>query len=429
MTSTSPSLGPGGGTGSGGSDPAQGRSRGGAPAPGLLLSVALALLGGLPGPRPAFGQEVSFGAQIRPRYEYREPSADGGEAFVSMRVRAGITALLERDVRLFVQLQDVRLWGEETSTLGDFRADNLDLHQGYVEVGDARGPGFRVRAGRQEAALGGERLVGAVGWTQQGRAFDGVRLTARAGWGAVELLGFKTGEDLAPDSPGDAEFLGAYAVLDATGGSTLDLYALYSRQGGGADTDEGTVGARWVGGSGAWRWRGEASYQFGERGGRDVSAYMVGVRAGASLAQGRGGLTLWYDFLSGDDDPLDDELGVFNTLFATNHKFYGFADLFLNIPDHTAGRGLQDAALKAALDPRDDVHVGLDLHAFFLAEDVGLSSGHLGEEVDLTLRYRYTPQLAVTGGLSLVFADDALSEIGRLGEDMTWVYVMLDVAF
>ncbi len=30
------------------------------------------------------------------------------------------------------------------------------------------------------------------------------------------------------------------------------------------------------------------------------------------------------------------------TLFATNHKFYGFADLFLNIPRDTAGRGLRD---------------------------------------------------------------------------------------
>lgn len=430
MTSTRSPFRAVGGTGrSGDAGPARERSEGGTGVPGLLLPVALALLGGLAVPHPARAQEVRFGAQVRPRYEYRDPSADGGEAFVSMRVRAGFTALLEEDVRLFVQVQDVRLWGEETSTLGDFRADNFDLHQGYAEVGGAEGPGFRLRAGRQEAVLGGERLVGAVGWTQQGRSFDGVRVTARAGWGAVDVLGFKTGEDLATDSPADAGFLGAYAVLDGPRGSAVDLYALYSREGGEPGTDEGTLGARWAGSSGVWRWRAEASYQFGERGGVDVSAYMLGVRAGASRADGRGRLTLWYDLLSGDEDPTDDEVGVFNTLFATNHKFYGFADLFLNIPVHTAGRGLHDTAVKAALDPRDDLHVGLDLHAFFLAEDAGLSSGHLGEEIDLTVRYRYTPQLGVTAGLSQVFADDALGEIGRLAEDMTWVYLMLDVAF
>ena len=37
---------------------------------------------------------------------------------------------------------------------------------------------------------------------------------------------------------------------------------------------------------------------------------------------------------------------VFDTLFTTNHKFYGLADLFLNIPLQTDGRGLQDLAVK-----------------------------------------------------------------------------------
>lgn len=58
-------------------------------------------------------------------------------------------------------------------------------------------------------------------------------------------------------------------------------------------------------------------------------------------------MTLWYDHLSGDDDPSDGTVRVFDTLFATNHKFYGLADYFLNIPVQTVGRGLQDLALKA----------------------------------------------------------------------------------
>jgi hypothetical protein len=381
------------------------------------------------GPAACLGQEVAFEGQVRPRYEYRDPLDGNRGDFVSMRVRLGLAAELEGDVRLRVQAQDVRLWGEEGNTLGDFRADNFDLHQGYVEIGGSDRTGFAARAGRQEVALGGERLIGAVGWTQQGRAFDGVRLSLRRGRADVDLVGFKTAENLATGHVDDSGLLGAYAVLDVNESSTLDTYALHVRETGEARTRETTVGARWAGSSGRWRWRFEGSRQFGERGGRDVSAFMLGGRLGAIIDDGGSELTLWYDLLSGDEDPEDDDVKVFNTLFATNHKFYGFADLFLDIPAHTASRGLQDAAVKAMVSPMATVAVGADLHSFHLARKGDWPSGRLGEELDLTLRYRHSPHLTVTGGFSRVFAGDALGDTGRLSEDMTWSYVMLDAAF
>jgi hypothetical protein len=33
------------------------------------------------------------------------------------------------------------------------------------------------------------------------------------------------------------------------------------------------------------------------------------------------------------------------------------------------------------------------------------------------------------GGLSYVFAADGFAEIGRLSEDMTWLYIMLNASF
>ena len=38
-------------------------------------------------------------------------------------------------MRAFAQIQDVRVWGEETNTLADFSADRFDLHQAWVELG------------------------------------------------------------------------------------------------------------------------------------------------------------------------------------------------------------------------------------------------------------------------------------------------------
>ena len=124
---------------------------------------------------PLHAQQVTLGGQVRPRFEYREPAGNRDDGATSMRVRVNLSALLERNVQAFIQLQDVRFFGEETNTLGDFSADNFDLHQGYLELNHSGDAGFALRVGRQEVNFGGERLVGAVGWTQQARSFDGAR--------------------------------------------------------------------------------------------------------------------------------------------------------------------------------------------------------------------------------------------------------------
>ena len=93
--------------------------------------------------------------------------------------------------------------------------------------------------------------------------------------------------------------------------------------------------------------------QTGERTGQDVSAFLLGARAGRGFADGRAGVTLWLDYLSGTE-PGSDEVGVFETLFATNHKFYGFMDRFLAIPAHTRGGGLVDLAIKNGLGHSSD---------------------------------------------------------------------------
>ena len=377
----------------------------------------------------ALAQEVTFGAQIRPRTEYRDPVGGEDDAFTSMRVRAHLNANLKQDVRIFVQVQDVRLWGEESNTLGDFDADNFDLHQGFIELGSANEQ-LMARIGRQEMNLGGQRLVGAVDWTQQGRSFDGVRGRAGGPWGGVTLFGYQLTDATSPDIDDDALFIGAYGEIKNVAGGTLGLYALYDHEDVTlADTNEGTIGIRLAGEESGVVYRGEFYLQTGKRAGVDVEAFMVGARVGTRFAEGKGRVTAWYDYLSGDDDPADNETKVFNTLFATNHKFYGFADLFLNIPAHTAGLGLQDLALKGSYAVRDDLTLSADLHTFHLAKQGLLTTKHLGEELDLTGRFRYSPNLAFIGGLSYVFAADGFAEIGRLSEDMTWLYIMLNATF
>ena len=389
-------------------------------------------------------KEIVWGGQIRPRYEFRDPFANNYDSFTSMRVRTQMVASLESDVDLMIQLQDVRLWGEEKNTLTDYSADKFDLHQGYVHLKKLGDGDHSLKIGRQMVALGGQRLIGAVEWTQQGRVFDGLQLLLAPSWGQVNLTAIQVAESDSTSGQfaDDAYLTGAYATLDQLPSGSLDLYALYNKDGA-KDTDQVTMGARLAGKKMAYSYRFEGSFQTGQRSAQDVSAFMFGGRIGGSV--GGLDLTLWYDYLSGDDDLADDKTKVFDTLFATNHKYYGYADLFLNIPVHTGGLGLQDLALKAALPLSDQVSLGIHGHSFLTAQQGALESSHLGEEVDVTLTYKYRPGFTVVAGVSRVIADDSMKSVTRFARckdpisckdpidkwdgNMTFAYVMTNTTF
>lgn len=396
----------------------------------ILKWAAVALL--IPG--AAAAQDLTWGGQVRIRGEVRDPvpGIDGeGITFTSMRTRANLLAALDGGVSIFIQIQDVRTFGEETNTLSDFFAEGLDLHQGYLDIG-SQGSDLFGRFGRQEVNYGGQRLVGAVGWTQQGRSFDGARLEGAGSFGVVSILGARLKNDVSPFVDEDAALLAGYSTFDISDSQAVDVYLLYNNSAGDAeesddDTDQVTVGARWVGDASKMRYRAEGSIQAGDRGGRSVSAFMLGGRLGRAF--GDFTATLWYDYLSGSDDPSSGDVKVFDTLFATNHKFYGFADLFLNIPAHTGGRGLQDAALKLAFTPHADWRLAADVHSFHLAKANSLDSGHLGEELDLIASWKHSANLDISGGIAFVFQQDTWADIGQLDQNMVWGYLMLDAHF
>jgi hypothetical protein len=372
-------------------------------------------------------QESVLLGQVRPRYEYKDPSGGGLDAFTSMRVRFGLDVAVEDGLSIFIQAQDVRIWGSETHPLFDYSADNFDLHQGYLKYRGERMSWLTTTVGRMETNFGGERLVGAIDWTQQGQSFDGVRFDAESGRTRWALVAYTLHDESAAGVTDDESLYGVYGTLAEVGPGALDVYWLYDRLRGGAESDEHVIGARYVF-SGEVNGRLEAMLETGSRSDVDVSAFMLGARVGKGFLDGKFSATLWYDYLSGDD-PTTPEVEFFNTFFATNHKFYGFADLFLNIPAHTAAAGLQDMAVKLSWKPTTSFDAGLDMHSFRAAKQGALSGTHFGEELDLTLRHRYSDHVSATLGLSYVIQDDLFAEIGRLDENLTWFYVMLNATF
>lgn len=123
-------------------------------------------------------------------------------------------------------------------------------------------------------------------------------------------------------------------------------------------------------------------------------------------------------------------MGVFETIYPSGHKFYGSADLFGDIPAHTAGRGLQDLALKTSW-PLDGGQwtVNADLHRFLVTQSAGLSGSHLADELDVALLRRLPSGLALNAGVSYVWVGDALAPVRGISRSGAYGYLMLDVAF
>lgn len=367
--------------------------------------------------------------QLRLRAEWDGRTAGAGDDAATLsRIRVGVRAELVPWARAYVQLQDSRGWGTEGNTLTDAAADQFDLHQGYAELGTvARVAG---RLGRQELALGDERLVGAVGWSNTGRAFDGARLLGAAGgvqwsvfWMNVaerdSLLVSGTDPQANQGENDDGWLLGGFAST-AFGGATAELTALVDRK---ALTDElYTVNLRVHGATGLLRYEAAGAYQFGP----DVRAFFLSGRAGAAV--GSGAIDAQADYLSGGADPAEAATRAFHTLYATNHKFYGYMDYFLAAPSQLDEAGLVDVMLRGSVPVARAVTARADLHHFRTARE--RSGEHaLGTELDLVGSWKAAMPVTVEIGGGLFFPRplaSALLPAFAAGDDPTyWGYVQL----
>ncbi|HEY0969406.1 MAG TPA: alginate export family protein [Gemmatimonadales bacterium] len=410
-------------------------------------------------PKPAAAQpaldSVTFQGEVRVRGEADRPgSGVRSDAFTLLRTRVGLTARAGGNARVMVQLQDSRAFGEEESTT-DASADAIDLHQAWLELsGRWAASTVALRAGRQEIALGNERLIGAVGWSNTGRSFDGARVDIRRasapeGWSAMAFAatmrerGRRHGtlpDDVA--SAPDHLFGGIFATDGNVEGLVVHDRAGRFRTFADVDRTTGYVRFR-TPAVGRVHFDLEGAYQLGDQipvaadgtlgAQQDVRAWFAGgrvVRQGSGLVPT---MSLGADWLSGDDDPADATYRAFNTLYATNHKWYGFMDLFLDPAANTRDRGLVDAVLGASLPVSPIATLRADAHGFWTAADGPGPGGErwLGWELDLTMPVRVNAASGLELGYSLFVPGPAGEAVGLGGDGNArhWGYAQLRVAF
>ena len=406
----------------------------------------------IPGPddvRFRIDLEARFRPEWRTNADFND-RIDDDQGFVDQRVRAGF-GIAKGNVAAYFQIQDVRRWGSEPSTLAN--TDNVDLKLGYVDWNDDTAA-WKVRAGRQELIYGEERLVGGTDWNMFGRSFDAIRFAyATAGW---DLDGFAARVADRGLDESNQDFFGVYAtILKPHPGIHLDLYALWLRDGleqVGEIPTEGienssivTVGFRAFGEASGFSYNVEAVGQGGDRATDHHEAWAIATRAGYTFAaKCKPHVAVGYDTASGDADPADGESREFVNLFPTNHGFYGYMD-------YLGWRNVEDLYLRLRFEPAANVIVQADLHDLHLREASGRWSDSagvtilpgipggaagdaLGQELDLTLKVGLK-NWKFQAGYSRFFAGEVPEEAQNFivtnlaGDDSDWGYVMATVKF
>lgn len=385
-------------------------------------------------------------AQIRHRWEIDGRAKFDEDAstteFSLLRSRLSVGAQLPKKVSVFLQGQDARVWGEEASTVAG-SSPRGEMHQGYFMAEDLFAPGVWAKVGRTELSVANERLLGVSDWGNTGRAFDAIVLGYKGASYGVQLFESKINEGVGDTSRGkDRDFFGAFADVKAAPTHDVTAFLFYDHDKDTLATGEDaikrlTAGAHAKGSMSSIRYEGEFAFQTGDIGASSLSATLVGARLGYKIAHPyEPAFWIGLDMLSGDDDTSDDEDNRFNTLFGTNHRFYGSMDLFTDIPNDTRGAGLTDFLIKVSGKPASWLQAAVTYHNFQGAEDLVINAGtsaeetlsSFGNEIDLKAAVDCTENVAVESGFGF-FSPGEIFEHFEGDGTAYWGYLQTTVSY
>ena len=155
--------------------------------------------------------QFSLTGQLRTRTEIRDGLGNLAlidakpAAFTSQRTRLSFGYKWDK-VNMGVSVQDVRVWGQDASSISNSDGARLAIHEAWAEIvfANVADTSFKFKAlqnlslkiGRQELVYDDVRLLGNLDWLQQGRRFDAVLLKAQhKGWALDIGGGFNQNND------------------------------------------------------------------------------------------------------------------------------------------------------------------------------------------------------------------------------------------
>lgn len=327
-------------------------------------------------------QQLTITGEYRLRFEDRynydlRSSTTDDDDFFTQRFRLNFGAKLTDNLDAYVQFQDVRNWGSETSTT-DGSADMFDIHQGWIRLKDVPGIGGTAKLGRQAISFGDQRLIGALEWASQGRAFDGyVQSWNKEKEYTLHTFVLQVAEMGLSTMYQDALVIGAYGSMDGIENTELEFYAIHlnnEETAAGGTENRTTIGLRYEQQMGDVELGAELATQTGEVNNADIpigDAYALHVHATYTFqAETKPYLRVEYNDASGNDPNTTDN-ERFNNLFPTAHAHLGMMDLAL-------WENISNIAVQFGFKPDANGKLAVTWHSFAMNEETDRFGGPAG---------------------------------------------------
>ncbi len=355
-------------------------------------------------------------------YSPANPLGDESYDFLHMRSRLRVDVEVSEGFAAVFELQDVRRFGEEGKTAND--TEGMDIKRATIVI---KKQDMKLEIGRYVMAYGDHRIIGSLEWVDQGRTYDGARISYAPDGYFFDGFYSRIRDD--KFSTDDKELFGVYAGAKNLP-MTLEAYAIYYKDyklatvdGDGPENGFATLGLRVASKKGSrLDYKGEFAYQTGDLFDRKLNAYAFAVLAGYRLSDGgwKPRIGVEFDYATGDDADAE-KTEQFQTIAPTNHMHYGYADLM-------GWSNMMDIRASFRVHPSKTLRLTLDWHRFSLAETTGAwinaagqvvragttedVSSNLGDEIDFVFNWKAGKGFAVQGGVAAFFPGAYVDDTG-----------------
>jgi hypothetical protein len=399
----------------------------------------------------ALPQWLKVSGEMRGRMERGTAfDSDSMAPFYMNRFRLNVAVQPVRWLRFNVEAQDARAFSLGAKHDHSEARNPFDIHRAYAEFGNGE-TGWLLRAGRQELAIGDERLLGAdADWDCIGQAFDAVRVGySRGRVNATGFVGFR----VQPTHTGrmdrydrTSRIAGVLVQIKAWRDGILEPYAMWKR---GEDTLDlmDNPGHRDVVASGIRAQGGlprdlDYDIEMVVEGGHVVADRMSAWAGHWALGwkplgkDSRMRLGAEYNFASGDNNRSDGRHGTFDDMYPAGYNEFGTQDPFawrnirypaavieVSAGKHwTFGAGYRYFSLATT---HDGLYLGGDE---FMVKNQEANSSYVGSQTLVSATYSRSKRWKIGAGYGYLFPGEFLRESGYQSPQKT-TYLMSSFTF